>query len=296
MRLAFLGAASILSAAVLAALCENRWQPVAAFRSDRPAGSGQPDGKSPFTVSHPDPLDDRLRMHGLPPARPVAGTRDLAERLSEVDADFLLCACCTFRIGEPVLELMANRVINVHPSALPAYRGPDPLFWQFRDGLPEAGLTLHEMTAEYDAGPIVMSEALPIPAGECIEVIEAQLGRRAGAWLADHRGASLDVHWRHRREQSSQGEGVSYQSWPGDTDYSLSTDWSAERAYRFMRGARNRGRTFELFTPAGPVHAEAALDYTNRQRAGPDVLDDGRTVRIRMRPGELVVRRARAST
>ena len=34
-----------------------------------------------------------------------------------------------------LLERFPGGVINLHPSRLPAYRGPDPLFWQFRDGL-----------------------------------------------------------------------------------------------------------------------------------------------------------------
>jgi folate-dependent phosphoribosylglycinamide formyltransferase PurN len=61
------------------------------------------------------------------------------------------------------IDIAASGVINVHPSLLPAFRGPCPVFWAMAQGCKEAGVSLHTITnAEIDAGPVIRQERLAI--------------------------------------------------------------------------------------------------------------------------------------
>ena len=52
--------------------------------------------------------------------------------------------------------------LNLHPSLLPAYRGATPVPHQILDGAKQSGITIIKMTGEFDAGPIVAQEAVPV--------------------------------------------------------------------------------------------------------------------------------------
>src|SRR5205823_3279104 len=76
-----------------------------------------------------------------------------------------------------LLDVPRVGCLNVHPSLLPAHRGPAPLFWTFRHGDPLAGLTVHWMDEGIDTGDIALQEEIPVAEGtsgldlqrECLE-------------------------------------------------------------------------------------------------------------------------------
>jgi len=53
-------------------------------------------------------------------------------------------------------------LLNFHPSLLPYYRGPVPSWWCIHNGETTTGVTLHVVTSEIDAGPILWQSAVPI--------------------------------------------------------------------------------------------------------------------------------------
>ncbi|RMH56672.1 MAG: hypothetical protein D6679_09015 [Candidatus Hydrogenedentota bacterium] len=57
---------------------------------------------------------------------------------------------------------------NVHPSLLPRYRGHNPYFWVLARGEQETGVTIHHLTEEFDAGPILLRKRIPIEKEETI--------------------------------------------------------------------------------------------------------------------------------
>lgn len=80
--------------------------------------------------------------------------------------DLDLIACCGFpwRLPADFLELPRLGAINSHPSLLPMYRGagPNVFGWMFRNDERETGITVHRMSAEFDTGPILAQERIPI--------------------------------------------------------------------------------------------------------------------------------------
>lgn len=92
------------------------------------------------------------------------GTGTLVNMLTGYKADLLLVFGFNWRLPRDVLALPRLGVLNVHPSALPKYRGPSPVLWAIRNGDPSMGITVHRMTERIDAGPVMAQiDGLPIP-------------------------------------------------------------------------------------------------------------------------------------
>lgn len=74
------------------------------------------------------------------------------------------------------LDAFAGRIINVHPSLLPMFSGGMDAVEQALDsGLKFTGATVHIVTADVDAGPILAQEAVPIQEGDTLELLRARV-------------------------------------------------------------------------------------------------------------------------
>ena len=72
----------------------------------------------------------------------------------------------------PFLEAFQNRIINVHPSLLPEFAGGmDALEQALASGVRRTGATVHIVTADLDAGPIVLQESVPILDADTVETL-----------------------------------------------------------------------------------------------------------------------------
>ena len=101
-----------------------------------------------------------------------------SDLLSNSPIDILLCAGYPRKIGSRVLSRCQLGGFNVHPSLLPLYAGKMPRQQIYKDQYPWAGITVHELTEHFDAGPIVLQLrcALPVPYSlEHLARVEEQL-------------------------------------------------------------------------------------------------------------------------
>jgi phosphoribosylglycinamide formyltransferase 1 len=88
----------------------------------------------------------------------------------------LVCLAGFMRlIGQPLLEAFPNRILNIHPSLLPAFRGLDAQKQALEHGVRISGATVHLVTSDLDAGPIVMQAAVPVMAGDTVESLSARI-------------------------------------------------------------------------------------------------------------------------
>jgi methionyl-tRNA formyltransferase len=120
-----------------------------------------------YVLTRPDRPQGRGRRVAPPPAKIVAERLGIPvrqpERLSpdlELDADTIVVAAYGLLIPTALLE--RARWLNVHPSLLPRWRGAAPVERAIMAGDRETGVTIHETTAELDAGPILAQRAFPI--------------------------------------------------------------------------------------------------------------------------------------
>jgi methionyl-tRNA formyltransferase len=135
--------------------------------------------------------------------------------------------------------------LNVHPSLLPEYRGPAPLFWQVRDGLREAGVTIHRLSSRFDEGPILAQCPLRLPRGATGAELD-QLAAEVGGELL---GEVLDGFQAGNAAPREQPAGGSYQGWPEEKDFEAARSWSVGRAWNFMRATFEWGIPYMIRLP-----------------------------------------------
>src|SRR5258708_21622181 len=104
--------------------------------------------------------------------------------LAGYQPDIICVACFSRRIPRAMLDIARLGCLNVHPSLLPANRGPEPLFWTFREGSRHTGVTIDLMDEGMDTGPIVAREALEMPDGISYAQLEMQCAMLGGTLLA----------------------------------------------------------------------------------------------------------------
>lgn len=76
----------------------------------------------------------------------------------------------------PFLEAFAGRIINIHPSLLPEFGGGmDAVERALASGARTTGATVHVVTADLDAGPILVQEAVPILEGDTVETLRRRV-------------------------------------------------------------------------------------------------------------------------
>ena len=79
--------------------------------------------------------------------------------------DLTLMSCYSKRLPDVIINFSHFGCYNMHPSLLPAYRGPEPIFWQMRQAA-DMGVSWHEVIADLDAGAIVARKKVFLDDGE----------------------------------------------------------------------------------------------------------------------------------
>ncbi|MGF1551547.1 MAG: phosphoribosylglycinamide formyltransferase [Paracoccaceae bacterium] len=89
------------------------------------------------------------------------------------DAGVDVVACAGFmRIMTPrLIEPWAGRMLNIHPSLLPAFKGLDTFARTLAEGCAVAGCTVHEVTLDLDAGRILGQAVVPVRTGDTAETL-----------------------------------------------------------------------------------------------------------------------------
>ena len=206
---------------------------------------------------------------------------DTLSTLATLAADVAVVACFTRRIPPAALAVPRLGFLNLHPSLLPAYRGPQPLFWQLRDGA-MTGATVHYMDDGLDTGDIAAQMSVPLPDGISGPEAERAL---ALAGLGLLRGV-LDELARGVATRWPQGPGVSTQRAPTGADFALSTLWSARRAFNFMRGTADWGQPYRVEVNGRTEWLAAAEEWRDVALDRPSVRH-GRHIIIRFAAGVL---------
>lgn len=202
------------------------------------------------------------------------------EALAALSPDALAVACFPRLLPADLLAVPRLGGYNVHPSLLPAYRGPEPLFWVFHDGLERAGVTVHHMDAGADTGDIAAQQSVTLPDG--IGYSDAQRG------LADVGGRLLvqvlaDAQAGRLTSQPQPAGPGPTAPMPTVDDFRIDAGWTVRRAFNFMRGLTEWGQPFIVETADGDV---AVADVVADSAA------DAPTVMVTLADGRLRVRLA----
>ena len=110
-------------------------------------------------------------------AHPDRGARDraLADWLDAHGVELVVLAGFMELLGPEFIHRFAGRIVNVHPSLLPAFPGVDAIRRALDAGVRVTGVTVHFVDEGVDTGPIVMQESLELPYHPDIAAIEQRV-------------------------------------------------------------------------------------------------------------------------
>jgi methionyl-tRNA formyltransferase len=145
---------------------------------DRPAGRGQ-------KLQAP-PVKQVALEHNVPILQPQKlREAGVFERLQAYAPDLIVVAAFGQILRQNVLDLPRYGCINVHASLLPRWRGAAPIQAAIRAGDAETGITIMQMDAGLDTGPMLRQRAIPIAPNETGQTLHDKLAALGGALLIE---------------------------------------------------------------------------------------------------------------
>lgn len=232
---------------------------------DRPRGRG--------LEVQPPPVKQAAEAAGLPVYQPpTLRGDDVQAALAALGAEVFVVCAYGLILPQAVLDLPRFGAVNVHFSLLPAYRGAAPVARSILDGRAETGVSIMQMEAGLDNGPVLEQVAEPILPDDDTETLERRLAEIGGRLLV----RVLDcVEAGDIRPHFQDDAASSYAAKVTPADARI--DWSqdavgiaqAVRAFRPRPGAWTMlgGRRLKVWR-AWPVEA-AAADAPGTVSAGP---------------------------
>jgi len=138
----------------------ERGLPIAVVVADRPCGAL-----------------DIAREHGIPAELVdradftdafdrVAYTHDVVDVLQRHDVDLVAIAGFGTILSKPFVDAFGGRAVNTHPALLPSFKGWHAVRDALEFGVKVTGTTVHLVTEEVDAGPILAQESVPVLDGD----------------------------------------------------------------------------------------------------------------------------------
>ena len=269
MRTAYLGTTDF-AATVLRRLAASPHRPVVVVtRPDRPRGRGR-------RLASP-PVAETARELGIAVEQPEdVNAPEARSRLGEA-APEVVCVCAFGALIRDEL-LAAHDMLNVHPSLLPRWRGAAPVERALMAGDAETGVSIMQVTAGLDSGPVCAQRAEPIRADDDYGSLAARLAALGGDLLVE----VLD----ERPECVEQDEaGVTYAEKLGPEDRLLDPTRPAVELERVVRALTPHvGARVELPGAAEPVGVRYARAFESVPEAvgepGSVVATEGRLVLV----------------
>ncbi len=127
---------------------------------------------------------DRARARGIP-ARGMASKglesevfdRQIVAALEEKKVD-LVCLAGYMRLLSPYfVRAFPNRILNIHPSLLPAFPGLEAQRQALEHGVKFTGATVHFVDEQLDAGRIIVQAVVPVEDGDTVDTLSARILR-----------------------------------------------------------------------------------------------------------------------
>ncbi|GAB3669819.1 formyltetrahydrofolate deformylase [Halopiger thermotolerans] len=145
---------------------------------------GNHDTLRPLAAEYDVPFHDIGDENGTP------DEDELVDLLAEYEIDLIALARYIRILSPEVVFRYEDRIINVHPSLLPAFPGAAAYRQALEEGVRIAGVTAHYVTTDLDQGPIITQRAFNVPA----DATEADLKERGQPLEADALVEAIQLH------------------------------------------------------------------------------------------------------
>jgi phosphoribosylglycinamide formyltransferase-1 len=101
--------------------------------------------------------------------------RAIVDVLRDRRVDLVCMAGYMRLVGAPLVDAFPQRILNIHPSLLPAFPGLDAQRQALEHGACVTGATVHLVTHELDDGPIIMQAAVPVLSDDTVQTLAARI-------------------------------------------------------------------------------------------------------------------------
>jgi methionyl-tRNA formyltransferase len=156
MRIAFMGSPDFAAPALRALYQIGHIIAAVYCQPARPAGRGQAVRRCPVHV-----IADELGLPVRTPAR-LRGDAATQAEFSALNLDAAVVAAYGLILPEPMLNAPERGCLNIHASLLPRWRGAAPIQAAILAGDSETGITIIQMDAGLDTGPVMLRQSVPI--------------------------------------------------------------------------------------------------------------------------------------
>lgn len=184
---------------------------------------------------------------------------DIVDLCSHFSVDVILMSCYSKRLSDAIINLATFGCYNMHPSLLPRFRGPEPVFWQMKAG-GDLGVSWHRVVHDFDAGDILAQRKVFVNDGADHATISQQLAQ-TGALLMEKLLADIASGSTRFTVQAS--DIASYCSYPRPQDFVIDSQWSAQHAYNFMCATQIFGHLYRYQQGKDCFLLKYALDVDN---------------------------------
>lgn len=187
----------------------------------------------------------------------------LQEKIEALRPDILLICCYPKILPKRIWQIAKIACVNLHPSLLPKYRGPSPLFWQLKDAIDRFGVSLHHVSDRVDGGDIIEQNSCNVVDGLKLAKLECKLGGLGGELIERALTQNLFSKRPLARQDDAQ---ATYQSSPCASDFSLSTKWPARRVYNFLCGTEHYGHRYIIESTGKRIKVAKVLRFADKEQ------------------------------
>ena len=89
-------------------------------------------------------------------------SENFRKQLLKLNPDIMIVASWGEKFSKETFSIPKIATLNVHPSLLPKYRGPNPYFWTIKNQEQSSGVTIHLMDENFDTGDIIMQKSVDV--------------------------------------------------------------------------------------------------------------------------------------
>lgn len=106
---------------------------------------------------------------------PIVADEVIASMLLQYQVDYVVMAGYMRMVREPMLVAFPNRIVNLHPALLPAFKGAHAIEDAWTRGVKITGVTVHFADADYDCGPIIAQSPVVVDEGMTLGELEERI-------------------------------------------------------------------------------------------------------------------------
>ena len=181
MKLIFAGTPEFAATALAALLAAGHEVPLVLTQPDRPAGRGMAlhaSAVKKVALAHAIPLHQPERLRDPATHEPIRAA-------CAAGAEIMVVAAYGLILPQAVLDIPRRGGINIHASLLPRWRGAAPIHRAIEAGDAQTGVTIMQMEAGLDTGPMLLSTSIPITPQDTTGSLHDRLADLGGRLIVD---------------------------------------------------------------------------------------------------------------